>query len=160
MSEKGGYKNIDPHGGVKFKEGNRAAEKWTEERALAFGNEMINWMTSADENIFFDEFIFLIAPSLPDYGDVSIFTTTPAYLANKYSSFSNLLERARKIQETRLKKFGAFDKLNASIVKFLLSAEHGLSEKSIIESTNTTDINISPKTLDDWYDKNRCKKKP
>lgn len=145
--------------GVMFEKGNKAAEKWTEERALAFGNEMLDWMTSADENIFFDEFIFLIAPELPDYDDVSIRVDTPAYLANKYPSFSNLLERGRKIQETRLRKFGAFDKLNASIVKFLLSAEHGLSEKSIIESNNTTDINISPKTLDDWYDKNRDKKK-
>ena len=97
-------------------------------------------MTSADENIFFDEFIFLVAPNLHKYEDVAIRVDTPAYLANKYSSFSNLLERARKIQETRLKKFGSFDKLNASIVKFLLSAEHGLSEKSRVESTNTTTI--------------------
>ena len=124
----------------KFQKGNKAAEKWTEERALSFGNEMLSWMLSADENVFFDEFIFLIAPELPDYKDISIFTTTPAYLANKYESFSNLLERARKIQETRLRKFGAFDKLNASIVKFLLSAEHGLSEKSEMKTTNTTTI--------------------
>lgn len=143
----------------KFQKGNKAAEKWTEERALTFGKEMLHWMIIADENIFFEEFIFLVAPFIPDYEDVSIFVSTPAYLANRFESFSKLLQQARKIQELKLKKFGSFDKLNPSIVKFLLSAEHGLSERSIIESNNTTDINISPKTLDDWYDKNRDKKK-
>ena len=123
-----------------FQEGNKAAEKWTEERALAFGNEMLLWMVSSDENIFFEEFIFLVAPFLPSYEDVSIFVSTPAYLANRFESFSKLLGQCRKIQELKLKKFGSFDKLNASIVKFLLSAEHGLSEKSELKTTNTTTI--------------------
>lgn len=120
----------------KFQEGNKAAEKWTEERALTFGKEMLTWMASADENIFFEEFIFLVAPFLDDYEDVSIFVSTPAYLANRFKSFSKLLEQCRKIQEVKLKKFGSFDKLNASIVRFLLSAEHGLSERS--ETTIST----------------------
>ena len=123
-----------------FQEGNKAAEKWTEERALAFGKEMLGWMLSADDNVFFDEFIFLIAPELPNYEDVKITPDTPSYLAGKFKSFSELLERARKIQETRLRKGGVFDKLNASIVKFLLSAEHGLSEKSELKTTNTTTV--------------------
>ena len=129
-----------------FQKGNKAAEKWTEERAITFGMEMLMWMDSADENIFFEEFIFMIAPKLLKYSDVSIFATTPAYLANRFESFSNLLERARKIQEVRLKKFGAFDKLNSSVVKFLLSAEHGLSEKSKteIEHVNVPIFNIKP----------------
>lgn len=123
-----------------FQKGNKAAEKWTEERAIAFGMEMLNWMNKEDENIFFEEFIFMIAPKLEAYGDMSIRANTPAYLANKFESFSNLLEQARKIQEIRLKKFSSFDKLNVSMAKFLLSAEHGLSEKSRVESTNTTTI--------------------
>lgn len=123
-----------------FQKGNKAAEKWTEERAYNFGIEILNWMDSADENIFFEEFIFLIAPKLEAYADMSIRVNTPAYLANKFESFSNLLERARKTQEIRLKKFSSFDKLNVSMAKFLLSAEHGLSEKSRVESTNTTTI--------------------
>lgn len=123
-----------------FQKGNKAAEKWTEERAYNFGIEILNWMDSADENIFFEEFIFLVAPKLDEYKDVSILANTPSYLANKFESFSHLLERARKTQEVRLKKFSSFDKLNVSMAKFLLSAEHGLSEKSRVESTNTTTI--------------------
>ena len=123
-----------------FQKGNKAAEKWTEERALAFGKEMLDWMVSSDMNIFFEEFIYLVAPDLEEYKDISIFANTPSYLANKYPSFSHLLERARKIQEVRLKKGGVMDDLNASIVRFLLSAEHGLSEKSEMKTTNTTTI--------------------
>lgn len=123
-----------------FQKGNKAAEKWTEERAFNFGLKMLEWMDSADENIFFEEFIFMVAPKLNEYKDVSILASTPSYLANKFESFSNLLERARKTQEVRLKKFSSFDKLNVSMAKFLLSAEHGLSEKSEMKTTNTTTI--------------------
>ena len=125
-----------------FKEGNKAAEKWTEERALNFGKEMLTWLTDADENIFFEEFIFLIAPNLPEYSDVAIFATTPAYLSSRFESFSKLLGKARKIQELKLKKFGSFDKLNSSIVKFLLSAEHGLTEKRE-ETVNHKGIDVA-----------------
>ena len=130
-----------------FQKGNKAAEKWTEERAFNFGLKMLEWMDSADENIFFEEFIFMVAPKLDEYKDVSIFATTPAYLANRFESFSNLLETARKTQEIRLKKFSSFDKLNVSMAKFLLSAEHGLSEKSRteVEHVNVPIFDIKPK---------------
>ena len=140
-----------------FKKGNKFAEKWTEEMAVNFGNEMINWLLSADENIFFEEFIFLIAPQLEEYSGISILASTPSYLSSKFETFSYLLGKARKIQELKLKKFGSFDKLNASIVKFLLSAEHGLTEKTEIESTNRHSIE-APQTLEDWYNENRKKK--
>ena len=125
-----------------FKKGNKFAEKWTEEMAVNFGNEMINWLLSADENIFFEEFIFLIAPQLEEYSGISILASTPAYLSNKYERFSKLLGKARKIQELKLKKFGSFDKLNSSIVKFLLSAEHGLTEKRE-ETVNHKGIDVA-----------------
>ncbi len=141
--------------GVMFQKGNKAAEKWTEDRAVQFGKDMLNWMLISNDNIFFEEFLFMVAPFMDEYSDCSINVNTPNYLATKYPSFLELHENARKFQEIKLKKGGSFDKLNASIVRFLLSAEHGLSEKSILESNNTTDINISPKTLDDWYNKNR-----
>ena len=130
-----------------FQKGNKAAEKWTEERAFNFGLKMLEWMDSADENIFFEEFIFMVAPKLDEYKDVSILANTPSYLANKFESFSHLLETARKTQEIRLKKFSSFDKLNVSMAKFLLSAEHGLSEKSRteVEHVNVPIFDIKPK---------------
>ena len=130
-----------------FQKGNKAAEKWTEEKALNFGQEMLQWMLTADENIFFEEFIFMVAPFLDDYENMSIRVDTPAYLANKFETFSKLQGKARKLQEIKLKKFGSFDKLNVSMAKFLLSAEHGLSEKSRteVEHVNVPIFDIKPK---------------
>lgn len=142
--KKGGNRNIDPHGGVKFKIGDKAAKKWTEELALIFADSLINWMNEADENIFYEEFIFMVAKKMPEFAIFKINVDTPGYLSRTYSSFLDRIEEAKKIQELKLKKFGAFDKLNASIVKFLLNAEHGLSEKtrSEVEMKSTNIINL------------------
>ena len=42
-----------------------------------------------------------------------------------------------KMQETKLKKFGTFDKLNASITKFVLQNNHGWKEINNIAQTDT-----------------------
>ena len=124
----GGNKNIKPEDGKQFEKGNKAAEKWTEGEALKLGNDLLQWMQAADENIFFDEFLYLSCDETQYAG--KIYSTILPYLSNKFSSFSNILNKCRDIEKTKLKKFGAFDKLNASIVKFLLSAEYGMSESS------------------------------
>lgn len=124
----GGNKNINGDDGVKFEKGNNAAEKWTEKEALRFGNDLISWMQSEDENIFFDDFIYLQDHKGKYAG--KIYAELPSYLAKKFSSFLNILNICRKIEETKLKKFSAFDKLNASISKFLLSAKYGYTEKT------------------------------
>ncbi len=61
----------------------------------------------------------------------------------KFSSFAERLEKAKEIEKLRLKKFGAFDKLNANIVKFLLSAEYGMSEKSRQEVEHSGDLHVT-----------------
>lgn len=131
----GGYKNIGPSDGVKFSAGNKAAEKWTEESALRFGNDLLDWMRAEDENIFFDDFVYL-QDHTGKYDGV-IYADLPAYLSKKYSSFLDILNICRNIEKTKLKKFSSFDKLNASIAKFLLSAEYGISEKTIVQNDVT-----------------------
>lgn len=128
----GGKGNIKPEDGKQFGIGNKAAEKWTEEAALKFGNDLLNWMKSEDENIFFDDFIYLQCDESKYSGE--IYADLPAYLAKKFTSFFDILEKCRIIEKTKLKKFSAFEKLNPSIAKFLLSAEYGLSEKTDITS--------------------------
>ena len=125
----GGKGNIKPSDNPKpFSKGNKVAEKWTEEEALIFGNDLLDWMLVDDENIFFDDFIYLQDHTGKYVGEIS--STLPAYLSNKFSTFSNILNKCRQIEKTKLKKFSAFDKINVSIAKFLLSAEYGLSEKT------------------------------
>jgi len=138
----GGNKNIKHEDGVSFQKGNKLAEKWNELEALRFGNDLISWMKDKDENIFFEDFIFLQDHTEKKYAG-KIYVELISYLANKFSAFSKLLQEAKKIEEIKLKKFGAFDKLNSSITKFLLSAQYGYSEKQIIDNTSS-DGTMSP----------------
>lgn len=134
----GGKGNINGNDGVKFEPGNKAAEKWTEEAALKFGNDLLNWMREADENVFFDDFIYLQDHTGKYAG--SIYADLPSYLSKKYSSFLDILTICRNIEKTKLKKFGAFDKLNSGVVRFLLSAEYGMSEKTETKNETTQTI--------------------
>jgi len=140
----GGNKNIKPSDGVQFGKRNKAAEKWTEDAAIMLGDDLLNWMLAADGNIFFDEFLFIACDESKYPG--KIYRDLLRYLSNKFSSFSERLEKAKEIEKLRLKKFGAFDRLNAGIVKFLLSAEYGLSEKKETEHIGNVSINIISKS--------------
>ena len=53
-----------------------------------------------------------------------------AYLTNKYTSFSKLIEKAKKIQELKLIKFGVADELNATMTKFVLTNHHSYTDKT------------------------------
>ena len=61
----GGNKNIRPEDGKQFSSEYQPQEKWTEEKALNLGKELIFWLKETDEdgndkgNIFYDEFLVL-----------------------------------------------------------------------------------------------------
>jgi hypothetical protein len=143
----GGNKAIKPSDGKQFEKGNKAAEKWTEPEAMRFGNDLLAWMKEKDENVFFNDFIYISCDESKYPG--TIYSGLTSYLSEKFSSFSKVLQKCREIEKTKLKKFGAFDKLNASIVKFLLSAEYGLTEKTLSEHTGPGGGPLIPKqTID------------
>jgi len=119
----GGKGNIKPEDGKQFSSEYQPKEKWSEEKALNVGRELIIWLKT-DENIFFEEFLYI----KNDY-----YSELIAYLGNKFTSFLKLIEKAKKIQEIKLKKFGCFDKLNASMTKFTLINNHNWKDKSEIE---------------------------
>lgn len=131
----GGKGNIKPSDGRQFEANNKIAEKWTEKEALRFGNDLLEWMRELDENIFFEDFIYL---KKHDGYAGKIYVDLIGYLCEKFSSFFDLIKEAKKIEEIKLKKFSAFDKLNPSISKFLLSAQFGYAEKSESNNKNTT----------------------
>ena len=120
----GGYGNIDGKvDGKQFSSEYQPAEKWTEVKALELGNALIEWMRADPVNMFFEEYFYLVRDDHP--GLIS-------YLANKFTSFSILLVKAKHIQELKLKKYGVADKLNASITKFVLINEHDWRDKKEI----------------------------
>jgi len=129
----GGKGNIKPSDGVQFGKGNKAAEKWTEAVALKLGQELIDWLKEVDEegndkaNMFFNEFL-IIEKDLDD--------STIDYLCKKFTSFSELITKAKKIQEIKLVKYGVADRLNATMTKFVLTNHHGYKDKTDLTSDN------------------------
>lgn len=109
-----------------FSSTNQPPEKWTEKKALELGNELISWLKEKDEygndkgNIFFEEFLII---------EKDLYPELIAYLRNKFLSFFKLLEKANKIQELKLQKYGTADCLNATMTKFVLINKHNWKEK-------------------------------
>lgn len=127
----GGRGKIRPEDGKQFSSEYQPEEKWTEKRALELGNELLDWMNEVDENgedkgnMFVDEF-FVIKKRM--------YETLPNYLVRKFTSFSRLYNTAKKTQEVKLVKYGVGDKLNATMTKFVLTNNHGYSERSEVNS--------------------------
>lgn len=123
----GGNKGIRPEDGKQFSSTYQPPEKWTEERALALADELIEWLKEKDEegndkgNMFYEEFLII---------EKDLYIDVIRYLSDKFSSFSERIKQARKIQEIKLMKYGVGDKLNASMTKFTLVNNHGWREKS------------------------------
>jgi len=133
--------------GKQFSKEYQPNEKWTEKKALAVGNDLINWLRQKDEegndagNIFFEEFLYL---------EKDYYVDLIRYLKNKFKSFSDLLSKAKKIQEIKLMKYGAADRLNAPITKFVLINKHNFTDRKEIK----TDVNIKEVPTIKWVDSN------
>lgn len=113
-------------------------EKWTEERALQLGNELIEWLKKKDSegndkgNIFYEEFLII---------EKDLYPQIVSFLKEKFPSFLKLLEKANKIQELKLQKFGTADRLNAAMTKFVLINKHNWCEKQELTGKDGKDLN-------------------
>lgn len=119
-------------------------EIWTEPVSVRFFSDMVTWLNDAEENIFWEEFIFMIAKPENYHNKATIHKDLPQYLAGKFKPCSDLLEKAKQIQKIKLQKYGVMDKLNASMTKFVLINNHGMvSENSTFDHTTKGEkINI------------------
>ena len=128
----GGKGNIKPEDGKQFSSEYQPEEKWTEENALQLGEDLIAWQKSENVNIFFEEYLVI---------ERDLYPSLIAYLSNKFTSFSKLIEKSRKIQELKLQKYGTADKLNAAITKFVLVNKHGWRDKQEFTGADGKDLN-------------------
>lgn len=106
--------------GVMFEKGNKAAEKWTEEKALALGYELLEWMKQP-MNIFFEEFLII---------ENDYYAELIAYLSSKFPSFLKVIDRAKKIQELKLQKHATLKDTDTGMTKFILINRHDWKDKS------------------------------
>lgn len=120
------------------KPGNKNAEKWPEERALEFGQELIKWLSIepiiktsmhgeyiTSINLFIIEFLALKGHS----------KELTSNLAEKFESFNDLLKKAKAIQESKILKYSMMNKINPTISIFCLKNHHNYKDKQ--------DINVS-----------------
>jgi len=139
----GGKGKIKPSDGKQFSSEYQPKEKWTEKIALQLGKDLIEWQKAKPVNIFWEEFLIIERDLYPDL---------IRYLSEKYTSFSDLIKRAKKIQELKLQKYGTADKLNATITKFVLINKHDWKDKQEIDQTvnfpSLPPINIRTKRPD------------
>jgi hypothetical protein len=144
----GGNKNIKPEDGKQFSSEYQPEEKWNEKRALILAQDLIYWLNEKDDdnedkgNIFFEEFLII---------EKDLYPQLIKYLKDKFSSFSKLIEKAKRIQEIKLVKYGVFDKLNATMTKFVLINHHEYRDKKDFTSNvtiNDFDITKLYKTTD------------
>lgn len=98
-------------------------EKWTEVKALQLANDLIKWHKEKAEHIFWEEFLYI---------ENDYYSELISYLCHKFVPFLKLIEKAKKIQEIKLKKYGTGDVLNAAMTKFVLINEHDWRDKQEI----------------------------
>jgi len=129
----GGNKNIKPSDGKQFSKDYQPEEKWTEKKAIELGEGMIEWLKEKNEdgedkgNLFFEEFLII---------EQDLYVDLISYLSEKFSSFSNLIAKAKKIQELKLVKYGVGDRLNATMTKFVLINNHDFKDKLDVNQKN------------------------
>lgn len=127
----GGYGKIGPEDGKKFSSTYQPKPKWTKKIADQLAHDLIAWQKKDAINIFWEEFLVIERDLHPN---------VIGYLRKKYSSFSDLLEQARKIQELKLQKYATADKLNAAITKFVLINKHGWRDKQEVTGADGKDL--------------------
>ena len=98
--------------------------KWTEQKAMELANELIDWMESSENNIFFER--FLVENKRQDPHIIGT-------LSKKYKSFSSSIKRAKKIQEHRIINIGLKPK-DSSVA----SLTQNLNKKSVTEKDSST----------------------
>lgn len=77
--------------------------------------EMKNWFYEKEDNIFLDDFL-LLKKKIPRNDVINLLYTN--------QKFKNAHKNALAIEQAKLQKFGAGDRLNASIVKQILINKH------------------------------------
>lgn len=140
----GGKGNITPADGKQFSSTYQPPEKWTEKKALKLGDDLIKWMKEKDEkgndkgNIFYEDFLCIEN----DYYEELI-----SYLCKKFTSFLNLIKKAKKIQELKLIKYGIADRLQPTMTIFVLKNHHAYKDKTETDLNQNVNINLTKEQI-------------
>ena len=108
---KGQY--LSGHDG-QFKPGNKAALKWTEEKAMAIAQGLLDWMNEDQRNFLMKDFLF----------EQGLYSDLIATLSERYPTFAEHITRAKEIEAHRIQKFALTNNLNAGMAQWVLGVMH------------------------------------
>ena len=131
-------KEIDLYFGINEKTGRPI--KWTEQKAMELANELIEWMKSSENNIFFELFLVEIKRQ-----DPHIIGT----LSKKFKSFSSVIKKAKKIQEYRVANMGLMPKETSN------SSMDELNKESCSQKHNSAFCMFFLKTHYGWLEEEK-----
>jgi alpha-galactosidase/6-phospho-beta-glucosidase family protein len=99
---------------------------WTEEKVLELGEDLITWLKASDENVWFERFL---------YEEKDLYPQFISEMRDKYPKFSELLKRAKKIQENKIVDGTFKHNLNATMAIFVLKNHYQYTDKQQTEIT-------------------------
>jgi len=125
---------------TRFKEGNKAHEKWTHEEALNIFNEMLTFAMD-------DELVVSVQQAYIEYG---IPSTTYYYLLDKFPELASIKKGINDIIIARVNKGAINNEMNptASIWRMKQLGEKDTQYQEN-KNTNNTNLNINPVEWED-----------
>lgn len=102
--------------------------KWTEEKILQLGEELIAWLKADEDNVWFERFL---------YEEKDLYPQLIGEMKGKYPKFAELLKKAKKIQENKLVDGTLKHSLNPTMAIFVLKNHYQYTDKQ------QTEISIS-----------------
>jgi hypothetical protein len=96
------------------------SDKWTEEKALELGEELLAWLNADPMNIWFQRFL---------YEEKKLYEDIISYLSKKHMSFFRIIKKAKQIQEFKIADLAMKNKLNPAMTIFVLKNHFNYSNK-------------------------------
>lgn len=100
--------------------------KWTEEKILQLGEELISWLKADEDNVWFERFL---------YEEKDLYPQLIGEMKGKYPKFAELLKKAKKIQENKLVDGTLKHSLNPTMAIFVLKNHYQYTDKQQTEIT-------------------------
>ena len=113
--------------------------KWTEEKALELGYDLIRWLKT-DGNYYFKTFLAV---------ERGMTSSNINELGKKYFRFQQLIDVATEIQESKLVEGGLTSKNNAAVTNFVLANRHGFKSRQETEIKDSSKITVQVDNKED-----------
>jgi hypothetical protein len=109
---------------------------WTEEKIMELGYELLEWLKTSEDNVWFERFL---------YEEKDLYPQLIGEMTAKYEKFAELIKRCKKIQEGKIVDGTFKHNLNPTMAIFVLKNHYQYTDKTQQEIT----ITEQPLFLDD-----------